>query len=333
MYIPFSEILGILLILLRTMIGKAITTVNDLYWKLTKHDELQFIDELRKAFQQIPVEEINNCLPSEPSWRENINTLRKLVAEGNPKEFLRWNPIRRTMFISNASFVSQELKHLKRQGDWRKRWRGAIRESRVGHPIPFWLYPVSSGNLITHAYHLIQFERSIGRNVDKLGFVFEFGGGYGSMCRLFYNLGYKGKYLIFDLPEFSALQRSYLSSIGLPVYEVSLFMSSRGGISCISEIDELRAIMNNIIQHSGMMFISTWAISETPESLRNLIIPLISNFDYLLIGYQAKYREINNIELFERWKTVLTGIQWKEWEIKHLPDNYYLIGKRLKDRS
>ncbi len=304
-----------------------VTTANDLYFTMTTHDELQFIGELRKAFQQIPPREINNCPPSERSWIENINYLRELMVSGNPIEFLRWQPIKKTMFVSNDGYIVLELNSLRNQDDWHKRWRGAIRESRIGHPIPFWLYPRSSGNLIHHAYHLAQFERKTGRNIDKPDFVFEFGGGYGSMCRLFHNLGYKGRYLVFDLPEFSALQRSYLLSIGLPVNDVSSFNSSRAGVSCISDIDELTRIIKNI-NGKNALFISTWAISETSESLRNLILPLINHFDYFLIAYQDKFCEVDNIEFFKQWKLTTSNIQWNEWEIKHLPCNYYLIGNR-----
>jgi hypothetical protein len=166
---------------------------NDLYFAMTKHDELQFVDELRKEIQHHPVRQLNNCQPSERSWIEYINRFRELVVNHNPKEFLRWKLTRHIMFASNDAYARLELTQLKRQDDWHKRWRNAIRESRVGHPIPFWLYPRTSGHLIHHAYHVTQFERSTGVNIDKIDLVFEFGGGYGSMCRLFHNLGYKGK--------------------------------------------------------------------------------------------------------------------------------------------
>ncbi len=314
--------------LLKNILSRTITSANDLYFTMTTHDELQFIVELKKAFQQIPLREINNCPPSERSWIEYINCIRELMVLGNPVEFLRWQPIKTTMFVVNDDYIVRELISLRRQDDWRKRWRGAIRESRIGHPTPFWLYPRSSGNLIHHAYHLTQFERNTGRSIDKIDFVLEFGGGYGSMCRLFHNLGYKGRYLIFDLPEFSALQRSYLLSIGLPVNEVSIFMSSRDGVSCISDIDELTRIIKNI-NGKNALFISTWAISETPKALRNLILPIIINFDYFLIAYHAKYCEIDNIDFFKQWKLTTNNIQWSEWEIKHLPCNHYLIGKKV----
>ena len=311
--------------LVTIIICKILTLTSNLFLKKLRHDELQCIEELRRAFQKIPVIEINNCHPSERSWIENMNYLRKLVIVNNPKEFLRWDVIQRTMFVSNAPYLIHEFIHLIKQEDWRRRWREAIRESTVGNPIPFWIYPRSSGNLVHHAYHLAQFEGSTGINIDNIGFVFEFGGGYGSMCRLFHNLGYKGKYLIYDLPAFSALQRSYLVSLGLPYHDASLFKSAKDGVSCISNHDELKYIIESINPGSAL-FISTWALSETTVSQRNSVLPMVYNFDYFLIAYQAQYLEMNNKELFNQWKIDISGIEWKEWEIKHMPGNYYLIG-------
>ena len=55
------------------------------------------------------------------------------------------------------------------------------------------------------------------RDLSSSGVIVEFGGGYGSMCRLLHKLGFSGQYFIYDLPEFVALQRYFLKSIGMPV--------------------------------------------------------------------------------------------------------------------
>ena len=65
--------------------------------------------------------------------------------------------------------------------------------------------------------HLALFEETTGSKIDTLELIFEFGGGYGSMCRLAHNLGFNQAYIIFDLQPFSALQNYYLSSLDLPV--------------------------------------------------------------------------------------------------------------------
>jgi hypothetical protein len=45
--------------------------------------------------------------------------------------------------------------------------------------------------------------------------IVEFGGGFGSMCRLIGALGFRGRYVIFDLPPVLALQRYYLGLHGI----------------------------------------------------------------------------------------------------------------------
>ena len=96
--------------------------------------------------------------------------------------------------------------------------------------------------MIHHAYHLAQFEEKTRTQVHEIDFVLEFGGGYGSMCRLFYNLGFRGRYVIFDLPSFSALQIYYLKTLDLPVQPINE-LKSRTGIVCVSDNTVLKSIL------------------------------------------------------------------------------------------
>src|SRR5262249_29537133 len=148
---------------------------------------------------------------------------------------LRWDVIQDTMFVGAASYVAKELTFLKKHPDWASRWRRAIQESPIGHPLRYPFFPASSGNLIHHAFHLAQFEEKTQIQVNNIGFVLEFGGGYGSMCRLLHNLGFHGKYVILDLPFFSLLQSFYLKSLGLPVHSIEDFKTANEGIVCVSE--------------------------------------------------------------------------------------------------
>ena len=76
------------------------------------------------------------------------------------------------------------------------------------------------------------------------------------------------------------------------------------------------------------MFIATWSISEAPISIRNSISPLVSQFDEFLITYQHQFQGVNNVVFFENWKSSQRAIEWYEWEIEHIPENRYLVGKR-----
>jgi hypothetical protein len=89
-----------------------------------------------------------------------------------------------------------------------------------GGPPPFppmFSPPMFSTNAmaIAHALHLFRFHSRLGSYLHDADCIVEFGGGFGSMCRLIGALGFRGRYVIFDLPPVLALQRYYLGLHGI----------------------------------------------------------------------------------------------------------------------
>jgi hypothetical protein len=224
-----------------------------------------------------------------------------------------------------CDYYPEELEYLKSDAKWNTRWEPAIKESNIGHPQKCKEYPKSSSNLIHHAYHLAQFESKTGIEINELDSVFEFGGGYGSMCRLFANLGFKGKYIIYDFPEFSALQNYYLKSLGI----INNNKTQNGiQVELISNIDQITSTINNFSKQKNL-FLATWSISETPIDFRSMFFPLLQNkFDYYLFCYQQQFNEVDNIKYFSNIQSEIpTNLKWADWKINHLPgNNHYLIG-------
>lgn len=293
--------------------------------------EKRLIEELRSSFLKLssPVE---NSSQSEKQWMDNINRLKTLVISDDPRIFLQWDVITRTMVVGNADFIDIELNFLRNLPDW-NRWEKAINEVPVGQPTLFPKYPSSSGNLIHHAYHVAQFEKKTGTNIETIDTIFEFGGGYGSMYRLMHNLGFQGKYIIFDFPAFSALQQFFIKSIGLEVHTIDSYKSAKSGVICISDLDQLELVLTSQISSDNSMFLASWSISETPIEFRESILSLITQFKAFLIAYQGQFDNNNNIEFFEKWKNDQDAIEWHNFKIEHIPnnyyhDNYYLIGHR-----
>lgn len=312
---------------LRRKIYRLVCAVYDSNLKPPTGREKQLVEELKASFRESPSVAPGDSYPSEKEWLGNVNRLKELVLNDDPREFLRWDVIFKTMSVTYAEYVTPELKCLKSRVDWSNRWRQAIEESSVGHPVPHWQYPRSSANLIHHAYHLDQFEEKTMLQVHTMDFVFEFGGGYGSMCRLFHNLGFQGKYVLFDLSDFSSLQKFYLKSIGLAVHPLKSFEKEKKGCVCISGTEQLRHILSN--SHAGnSMFIATWSISEAPIEFRNNILPLTADFGAFLIAYQHRFKEVDNITFFRNWAANQKDIECYDWEIEHIPKNRYLMGKR-----
>jgi GT2 family glycosyltransferase len=233
------------------------------------------------------------------------------------------------MVFESTEYIEPELEHLKQAHDWSGRWSQAIVEVEAGHPSPFRSYPLSSGNLIHHAYHLCRFEQTTGTSVDSFDLIFEFGGGYGSLCRLFHNLGFTGHYVIFDLPEFSYLQKFFLKLVGLPVQTAELSASDKPGICTLSDLAELKKLLpalNKRAQRS--LFVATWSLSEASVEFRQQILELASPFDAWLLAYQSRFGEVNNESYFAELAAQKREFRWRHLPIEHIPKQFYLIGER-----
>lgn len=280
--------------------------------------ERALIGELRAGLARAASENRESV----PWWAEAQERLRRHAQEGDPRTFTRWDVIQQTMFEGNRLSLREELRSLQGDRDWASLWRPAIQESPYGWPPKYLYYTDSSGNLIHHAYHLQQVAKRLGKPVSSLREVFEFGGGYGSMRRLAHNLGFRGRYTIVDLPPFSQLQRFYLKLLGIPVDgEVT------EGAGTVLSTDP--GIIGTLSPGPGSLFLATWSLSETPESLRVPFLGFVGKFECFLIAYQDHFSEVDNVAFFSRWKKELSGsFECEDWPITHLPGNRYFFGKR-----
>jgi len=295
--------------------------------KATKRDR-NLIENLLHSVEQLPDEDTFGCPPSEKQWKENVNRLKQLILTNDPRGFLRWDILTETMVVGNDDFVLTELNHLKQDPGWNKRWREAIKEVPIGHPKPFYKQPSSSANLIHHAHHISQFEKRTGTRIEDLDFVVEFGAGYGNMCRLFYNLGYTGTYIMYDLPIFNELQKYFLQCAGIPVYTSNAPPSGETAV-CISSFDTLQEILSSDNRAHSTLFLAMWSISEVPLTLREKIFSLVSEFSFFLIGYQDQFGEVDNIRYFDNiTKQLNKNIAWNNFPLEHQPGNNFLIGSR-----
>lgn len=289
----------------------------------------------RHLWEQLKTEIKNLPLPlllpisesaAERQWLCFLAQLRENIFNNDPREFLRWPIITQTMFVTFPPYVLNELRLLRAQ-NWRGRWKEAVKESNVGRPRRYPLYPTSSGNLIHCAYHLASFEQRMRASITDMTCVIEFGGGYGGMCRLIHRLGFKGRYVIFDLPYFSALQRYYLRSNGQSVSTPEDVVRSNTGIACISTIDDLRTLTERIDEKRNAMFLATWSLSEAPIVVRELVLPLLTTIGNVLVGYQERFGEIDNRTFFAEWIQSRPDLAWRNESISHLPGNWYLFGR------
>ena len=255
-----------------------------------------------------------------------------LINERRLINFLRSPFIQKMFFIHNRLFIKNELNEIKNDKKFFIQWKYLLKEDEVGDPIRYFLYPESSGNRIRQVYHLKKFSDFSNINIKTIKRVIEIGGGYGCMARIFSKLNHKIKYIIFDTFEVNLLQYYFLK---LNKLEVAI-ENSKSRINLISSIK-----VNNEISYknnSKTLLIANWSLSEMPLKLRNKILKLIFKIPYILISFQDKFEDINNLKYFKKikikldkqgYETQISALQYYNNAILNTNKHFYLFAKKI----
>lgn len=259
-------------------------------------------------------------------WHDfNKRFVKEIIDDNKINSFLRTKIIRQTMFATYEPYVFKEYFALKRKTNWKNKYKNFIVENKVGFPEPFVLDRNTSGNLIHQAYNISVLEKYV--NIINTNIIFEFGGGYGAICNLVHKYGFNKKYIIFDFPLFSSLQRYYLKSNGLKIFDNKKdFLKNNAGILLVSNMSMLKEVIDLYKEELNKLFLATWSFSETQLGLRESFFPLIENFDSIFIAYQNTFDDIDNNKYFESFKLRLSDKRWHD-EKALAPNSCYLIGK------
>jgi glycosyltransferase involved in cell wall biosynthesis len=285
--------------------------------------ETELILELRSSLNQA------SSRPASNDWARTVERIRQRVLNEDPRSFLRWG-ILSTLFAGGAPFIQEELSYLQRHPEWSHRWREAILESAVGNPPRYPLYPESSSNLIHQAYQVAQFEDITKQRISDFNFIFEFGGGYGSMCRLAHQLGFSGTYLIYDLEELSCLQAYYLKSLGLEVSPADVEIDWQGKVLTTSDKELIPKIISKMAENdspSGVLFLDTWPVTKAPLPFDRTVEDVAMLCNAFLIVYEDAFGHADNLEFFATLKGKKRDITWHDQEALHLPGSRFLIGQ------
>jgi len=247
-----------------------------------------------------------------------------LLHDINLRNFLRKNFIQKMFFLQNRFFIYQELMELKKSKKWNF-YKNLLVEDSIGNPIRFFLYLKSSGNKINHVYHLSVLENELKIKLKKkVKKVFEFGGGYGCMARIFSKIDKNIKYTCFDTIYVNLLQYYYLSHNNLDVGFVKnrqFFLNSK---------------FENTKEKNDL-FIANWSLSETPIQFRNKFYFKIINSKYIFICFQEKFENINNLKYFNNLKKKLknkfdikiTKNKFYKGNFILKQNHYFFVGKKL----
>ena len=282
------------------------------------------VAELRRGVASSPsLDEPSRANDTTDMWSQRRREVRHMLLSRDPTTFLTWTPLVRSMTFGLSPWIRAEFRALRRSGQWEARWRDALRENRAGLPMPSHVYPRTSGTLIHHAYHLHRFERTTGRTIATFTGIVEFGGGYGSMARLVARLGFRGRYHIHDLPEFSALQRFYLRSVRAEIGEGEL-ADALSRITCSSHREDTAP---SAVQQDSAVFLATWSLGETPLWLREEWRPTLARFRYFLIGFHDRFENIDNRTWFEDLAASRRDVEWTFEPVEHRDGQiHYLFG-------
>jgi len=89
-------------------------------------------EAFEKSFLELPLlSSPDNADAAESDWTRKLNRLRDLATARKAKNFLRWDVIRGTMFLS--SLKKPELRYL-RQHNW-ELYGKSLREVPIGNPV------------------------------------------------------------------------------------------------------------------------------------------------------------------------------------------------------
>ena len=300
-------------------------SITDYIGKFQQEKKIKLLGHA-SDFEQKRISELKMCSESVAStlrgqeahdeWKQFQLLLSEEIASNDPRGFLSWKVIRKTMLMRDQGVAKKELGILKNDNEW-GRISKAIENMNFGIPIALVKEKKFNTNMIHLASHLVNYKNTTIDEILEHDLIVEFGGGYGAMALILRKLGYRGRYVIMDFPIFNCLQKYYLSNNGVEI--------EGGDINLVSDFIDLQ---DYISASKRSMLIATWSFSETPIEFRNLNRLFFSGFDDYLIAYQDVFCGINNESFFAEFKEAVNR-DWDEGSISYMKNNKYLIGKKV----
>ena len=205
-------------------------------------------------------------------WEEIIAKLYSLYTTKELRsDFLHNSVITHALFMnSQGDLMAHQIELCKQQFSIDE-LKDTLKESPVGKPpkAMTWEFDTTH-NSIHHLYHMSRYKRRTKKTPAAASRVIEWGGGYGNFCKLVCKLpnSQLKTYTIIDLPEISALQWIYLSSV-FGEDKVNIVAGSNkveeGKINLVSipNLDKVDSGYN--------LFVSTWALSESPVEMHQFV--------------------------------------------------------------
>lgn len=237
---------------------------------------------------------INNIHPIDNDfWSQIRLNIKQHLNTYGPKLFYTWHPIKFTMLVEKADYIEIEQKYILSSPNEYEIRNILSREQ-----------PELINNTIHHLYSIQKWLDKTNVKLEELNHIVEFGGGFGSTCRLIYELGFKGDYYIYDFPELIEIQKYYLRSKKIqPAVLHNKTMP----------YNEIPKLCNNID-----LFIAQWSLSEANAEDREKVLNFLQS-QHFLVAYSEFFGDNDNKEYFA--KLTKQPVE----AISHLPNHYYIF--------
>jgi predicted O-methyltransferase YrrM len=248
-------------------------------------------------------------------WRSQMGKVAQLVKTAPIASFLTWSDM---VDQSELDVFHPMYDALRADVQWETRWKTLSRKATNTVPHTYSRDSGASPNTVQHTYMLMRYERAAGKRlVDDVDVIVEFGGAHGNFCRMLYNDGFRGSYVILDLPHIREFQRAYLQLCGVPVTSDVVL---RDGTATLLVEKNIGALLP-MLKGKRVAFVATWSLSEAPLELRSKLFPALhSSCSKYLIATQWPYHQtdpqISNEDYFVDFMKAAGG----KFSVENHPD-------------
>lgn len=146
--------------------------------------------------------------------------------------------------------------------------------------------------MIKSNHHYYRYYTLTGIDINSFDKIVEVGAGCGDMCKFINLMGFKGKYVIVDLPQVQEIQKRNLRD----------FNNVTWTTKAVKKDSKKRTL-----------FISTWALSELTLAWREELVDALKPDNYL-ITYQREFEDIDNEKWFRGWEGYREELPWITWD-------------------
>lgn len=281
----------------------------------------------RETFEELAkrLAEVSAGIPEDPRgmvtpfWEERLTQLRRDFEDGVPWDFLQNRVIRWTMNTGLADYHDTELTYLRGRLSERTLTILLAENEVGGQEIVRRGSLATSGNTIHHLHHIVRYCDATGDDLSGTTSILEWGGGFGSMARLFRRILPGVTYTIVDVGGLILLQWLYLSSV---LGRRAIHLVGEGARSLPGKVNLVPLASADLLSGPVDLFVSTWAISESSKACQDWLLDRnVFDAPHFLMGRQETSEEFPFAERLED----LAGDGVYEEEISFLPGNYYVF--------